>query len=1121
MRDDVCKQLHKVRTPTHRLLRGADTDIIRPSSVCTARISIGDSLHHVQFVVLTKCIAPIILGWDFLQSHDALIDCGLHELQLSDQYFENTDASPAAVKLCLISDMELPPKTTSLVQVSPSSNISGDVLFEASNPTLIKTGLLLPYAIATIENGTGWITVDNINPHTVVLPKGQSLGFAEKMCSSKMSISSSQDTHILNTSPDSLLATTISPSLHPNQKQQLISVLNSFTDVFDTSLTTFGQCLTAEHRIPTEPGNIVRHRPYRVSLSERKAIEAHVAEMLSKDVIRPSSSPWSSPVILVKKRDGTMRFCVDYRRLNKLTTKDVYPMPRIDDALDTLAGSSFFSSLDMRSGYWQIPVAEHDKPKTAFATPDGLYEFNVMPFGLCNAPATFERMIDTVLRGLKWKTCLCYLDDIIIFSRDFDDHLTRLTEILSSLRNAGLKLNTQKCRFAAHEVKVLGHIVNAKGISPDPEKIQAVANFPTPQNIKQLQSFIGLCSYFRRFVYNFAQIASPLHSLLQKDTPFRWSTECQRAFTLLQSLLIAPPILRHFDPSATTIIHTDASSFGIGAVLLQRPKHSHEEQVIAYASRSLSKPERNYSTTEREALAIVWAIGKFRPYVYGRPFEVVTDHHSLCWLTSLKDLTGRLGRWALKLQQYDFHIVYKSGRKHLDADALSRCPLPDSINLEPLENNILASLAPISRDTLPSDQRKDAWINRIMSHLDGSQPSNNRRFINKTKQFSIIDGMLFRRNYDPQGRHWLLVVPQHLRQEILQQLHDDPTSGHLGFLKTYTRVRNRFFWPAMYRTIFKYVRGCHLCQIRKRSTSPPSGLLQPLTPPHSPFEVVGIDLLGPLPMSASQNNWIIVAIDHLTRYVETKALATATAPDVATFLLNQILLRHGAPRILISDRGSSFMSSTIEALLNASNITHRTTTAYHPQTNGLTERLHHTLADMISMYISESHTNWDTILPFITFAYNTAVQSTTGFSPFHLLYGQEASCNLDSIFHSEQLSPSQNSEQFLAQALSHTQECRRLARLRTAQQQRQSKERYDKTHRDVTYSAGDQVLVSFPLRKVGLCQKFLPRYLGPYTIVRQTSPVNYLVQHLHPKPDARAHNSDIVHVSRLKPYNAQ
>ncbi|GFY08849.1 retrovirus-related Pol polyprotein from transposon 17.6 [Trichonephila clavipes] len=388
---------------------------------------------------------------------------------------------------------------------------------------------------------------------------------------------------------------------------------------------------------------------------------------------------------------------------------------------------------------------------------------------------------------------------------------------------AGLKLNSKKCLFATQEVKILGHLVSSNGVRPDPDKIKAVRNFPTPKNIHDIRSFLGLCSYFRRFIKGFCYLAEPLQSLLKSGVEFHWGPEEVEAFNSLKKALTSDPVLGMYDERASTEIHTDASGYGIGAVLVQI--QNNVEKVIAYASRTLTKAEKNYSTTERECLAIVWATNKFRPYIFGKHFTVVTDHHSLCWLMNLKDPSGRLARWALRLQEHDFDVKYKTGKKHSDADALSRNP--------------------VEEETEISD-----------------------KFLAVTTN----------------GKLWLPVIPKHLRADILRHFHDAPTAGHLGFAKTYDRIRKRFYWPGMYRNVVRYVMHCRECQRRKSVPQRPPGRLVPIPPAIAPFHRIGIDLLGRFQTEVD---------------------------EIAKFLLEEIVLRHGAPRVIITDRGAVFRSRLV------------------------------------------------------------------------------------------------------------------------------------------------------------------------------------------------------------------
>jgi len=459
--------------------------------------------------------------------------------------------------------------------------------------------------------------------------------------------------------------------LSNNRKVSLIEFLLQRQNDFAWESSQLGRTNLVQHTIDTEDGKVIRKHWYRTSQVERKFIEQEITRLLKEGLIECSTGPWASPVVLVRKKNGKQRLCIDYRELNSITRKDAYPLPRIDDMLDSFGKAKWFTSLDLSSGYWQVEVDPKDRSKTAFITQFGIYQFKVMPFGLCNAPATFQRLMDEVFRGILWKFVMVYLDDIIVYSESFEEHLEHLHIVFDRLQAAGLKLNPEKCSFVKAELEFLGHIVSGQGIQTDPVKTEKVKNFPRPKNTTQLRGFLGLASYYRRFVPNFARITMPLNGLLKKGIIYQWTSKQDEAFNALKECLVTSPILMFPNFKEQFILFTDASISGLGAILSQLNEKG-QEHVIAYASRALSKAEKNYAATELECLAVVWAIKHFHAYVYGQRFKLITDHSALKHLFNTAMPTGRTARWIMKLQMYDFETVHRAGKKHSNVDSLSR-----------------------------------------------------------------------------------------------------------------------------------------------------------------------------------------------------------------------------------------------------------------------------------------------------------------------------------------------------------------------------------------------------------------------------------------------------------------
>ncbi|UYV73515.1 hypothetical protein LAZ67_10003901, partial [Cordylochernes scorpioides] len=1019
-------------------------------------IKIDDETLSHNFVILKTHLRTLILGRDFLKKMNAKIDCKQETIKY-DLTNNHDEIKFEMLKIKSAKDSIVPECSMKLIKALVETE-DGEYIIEESSKMFQTNGLRLARSLINVINRETHIWITNPYPRPLKIMKNQTLAFG----SSPAKINVSREREVEKNEEPRFQ---INENLSPKEQKELKQVLERYGDLFSSRL---GRTNLAKHRIDTEDAKPIKHKPYRVSAKERDIIKEQIDEMLTEGIIRPSSSPWSFPVILVKKRDGKYRFCVDYRKLNNVTVKDVYPIPRIDEVMDTLQGSTHFSAIDLRSGYWQVEVEERDKEKTAFTTAHGLYEFNVMPFGLCNAPATFERNMENMLGNLRWQICLCYLDDFIIYSPDFPTHLKRLEAVFRCFRESNLRLNDKKCRFAFEELEILGYITSKHGIKPAEHNIKAVRNFPRPKKVKEVQSFLGMCSYYRKFIKDFSKIADPLTNLIKKSVSFTWTERQEEAFQTLKIALLSPPILGHFNPNASTYVHTDASNIGIGATLVQ--DIGGEEKVISYLSRTLSKAEQNYSTTEKECLAVVWSMSKLRPYLYGRHFKIVTDHHALCWLKNLKDPTGRLARWALKIQEYDFDIIHKSGKKHLDADGLSRGPLPETDWDEDFER---------------------LFLNQITDEED--------KFIEKKP--------------NPEGRAWLLVVPENKKREIMKEYHNHMSNGHLGVARTMYRIKSKYFWPSMLKDVSEFVKTCHLCQSRKGSNQLPSGLLQPIPPANFPFERIGIDFVGPLPSTKNRKKWIIVLTDYYTRYAETRAVSEATVKEVSKFLVEDIFLRHGAPQYLISDRGSQFTSNLMKEVMKTCKIKHCFTTSYHPQTNGLTERLNRTLINMLSMYVNTDQKNWDEILPFITHAYNTTIQETTGYSPFFLMFGREPTSLLDDRNISVDIDKDDYDE-YIKHHLDKINRTRKLVINNTIKTQERMKKNYDKKHMERSYEPGELVAVWTPIRKIGKCEKLLRKYFGPYRILKKLSNVNYLIE---PK-DNPGQDPLIVHVSRLKPY---
>lgn len=871
-----------------------------------------------------------------------------------------------------------------------------------------------------------------------------------------------------------------------------------------------GKTDRVEHVIDTGTAKPIKQRYYPVSPAIHDIILKQVDKMLQEGIIEPSQSPWSAPVVLVKKPNGDYRFCIDYRKLNEVTKRDSYPLPYIDFILSKLKGAKYLSTLDLRNGYWQVPLSVDSKEKTAFVVPGrGLFQFRVLPFGLHNAPATFQRMIESVLSSEINDSCFCYLDDIIVVSDSFHEHLQLLEQIFRKLRDAGLKINIEKSKFCREGLKYLGHIVSKEGISVDPEKVSCITMYPIPQNVKQLKSFLGLVSWYRRFIPNFSNIIFPLNTLLRKNVKWLWSDECQKAFDEIKTKLLESPILSCPDYSKPLVLQTDASFSGLGAVLTQDVEG--QEKVIAFASRSLSDNERKFSVTEKELLAVLWAIQKFRPYLEGYHFILITDHFALKWINGLKNPSGRLARWSLLLQEHSFTVVHRKGTLHKVPDALSRIPENSNIprSTSDVENQYLAAM---HLQDFPIDfaNIKDPWfIGRRKQVLE--EPD-------KWPDWQVSEDRLYHYRLDQLGQmlentidKWKLVIPREFRSQVLKECHDEPQSGHLGIAKTFLRISQKYYWPGMFRDVARYVKSCEVCQRHKVEQRMPAGKMGFRTV-EKPWSVVTTDILGPYPISKKRNRYIVIFQDNFTKWIEAKPVRVATTKTVLEAFHELVILRWGVPEILLSDNGPQYVSQLMKAICETYNIKLVNTPLYTPQSNP-TERANRVLKTMVSCYIGEKHVDWDLHLSDFCFAMNTSVHSATKYTPAYLNLGRELkslSVLNDQVGEMKSILPVE-----WEQKIEEMKTVYLLVRKNLEDAYHKSSHYYNLRRRSVKFRKGDRVLrKNFVLSSAfgQISAGLAPKYLGPYKVE------DVISSNVYELIDAQGRSAGRWHIKDLKPY---
>ena len=1171
--DTFFNEICDLRPESNCTLKGIGDDPVLGQLVPNVPITLGSTT-----VLHTVCLAPItetfILGMDLLKPLGSIIDL------CNDAILINDEVIPAIIDEGLATQVSrvviakrtvVPPNSIGYIKVKLESPIQETYVVE---PIPIKHALISPvYGDGVSVN----LKVINDSDIYITFRKGKHIGQAEPACLSETTsagkdiYSVSRTTVSSNNSdlPDHLteMYKTACVGLSSSEQNQFKELLLEFPTVFSKNDLDLGRFDGVEHKIDTLDERPVKEKHRRTPLMFQEQEKEYISKLVEQDVIEPSSSEWSSaPVLVRKKKTGEIRYCIDYRSLNSKTVKDTFNIPLIDDCIDSLYGKRLFCVLDLSAGFYQIPLEEKSKDKTSFSTRFGSFRWKRMPMGLCNSPATFQRAMQLVLRGLTWEELIVYLDDIIVLGTDFESTLRSLRNIFIRFRDHNLKLKPKKCQFFKTEVEFLGKLVSGNGTAIAPDKIEAVKNWTRPVHVKQLQSFLGFMNYHRSHIPNFAEVSAVLYELSHSKN-FIWEEKHETAFLKLKDLAVSSEVLAHPSPDGLFILDTDACGTQIAAELSQ--VQNGVVKPICYASHVLMKQHRNYCTTRKELLAVVKFCRQFRHYLLGRQFIVRTDHNSLVWLTRFKHIEGQLARWLEELAQYNMQIVHRKGSEHINADSLSRIsdtlepcdcytagskvqdlpcggcsyctrahqqwarfdedvddviPLAvrsvSSVGSEPITDNTCNWIEGLSSMQVRESQLNDPDIGLILYWLEhGYDPSTRelklcspetRSLWLTRSQLMVKNGALYYLwSYPETGTSkQCLVVPNELRSQVLHFCHNSKECGHLGEDKTLNRLKGRFYWYGMARDSNLHVKQCATCNRSKKGNRTARS---PLGSYHAgyPMERVHLDIVGPFHKSKSGNRYILVMVDQFTKWVELAALPEYNAQLTAKSVLQHFIATFGCPLEIHTDCGKNFESNLFKAFCDVFEIAKTRTTPYHPSGNGQCEIFNRTILQMIRSYISKGLKDWDEHLPLIAMALHSMKNPSTGFSANMLMLGRETIQPIDLLLglntqHSREL------HEWVQELMSNLSSVHALAREKIGQTQLRQKRDYDLKLLVNTYNVGDVVYLRDSATKVGISKKLTSPWIGPFVVVDVRPPL-YLIE--------GKKKSQLVHHDRLKPCN--
>ena len=1020
-----------------------------------------------------------------------------------------------SISLCnAVLTSEVPINKTIPIMTPISNGIYKNSLFMISDET-DTVGLKIASSLNSLDDDK-FLSVSCVNTSDsdIKLKVGQILGTAKP-------VSIDIETNDPTTSPDSF-ATQINglPLNHLDSKNrlQLVQLLKEYESLFSTPDAPIGHVTNVTHKIDTNPGEFSHVPQYRLAEKHKELIKTQVTEWLKLGVIEPSTSHWNSPLLVAKSADGKERVCLDLRGVNKLTSPRTFPIPTIAECVDKLAGKKFFTKLDARCGFLNLDIHPDHKEKTTFRCSLGQFQFRKMIYGSRNGSFDFQMSMNLLLKEVLGVCALVYIDDILIHSSNFCDHLRDLKQVFSILLKGGVKISLKKCSFAAPSVNFLGILVSGKGISPHPDKIKSILTYPAPTNVKEVKQFLATVGYYRNFIEKFAEISFPLTSLLRKENKWTWTSVEQNAFNTLRSILTSDTILKHPDFDREFTLICDASTKAIAGILCQ--DHNGTLFPLAYFSRKLRGAETRYPPTELEALAIVSSIKKFHYYIYGRKFNIFTDHRALVNVFQAPTKNNRISRWAAFLLDYDFVVYYKPGSSKIMGipDALSRncnCDLLlSSIQIPDIRKkhkNLPMKFdfsVEFSKENIIAQQKEDSQTTEIISFLNGGKlPKHISR--SSLDDFSILEDILYFTPHKETKFNCRLFVPRNLIPAALALAHDSVASPHFGFLKTLFKAKETFYWRNMTSHIRSYVTSCLPCLKRKQTvkTKQKLGTFPEVSYPN---DRVSCDLLT-LPLTSNGNRYVSVFVDIFSGFTVLTPIPDKTTETVTKTLLDYVC-SYGTMNSLLCDCGCEYTGSVFAAACKKLGINLVFTTPHHHQSNP-TEIRNKTIADVLALLTQKDKSqDWDVLLPYVQAALNSSFHTVNGHTPFFLFCGRDFSFNYSEVLNSRNISSYlENDEDYVATMMNRLSKAFKNAREHRSKILSRNAEQYNKNVNPIKISPGSLVLLRNDAKLGDGPKKLMDRNIGLFRVLELTSDDNAKI-----KKVGLPQTELTVHLNRLK-----